>query len=229
MPENCHHFGDLSTQCVTILDASIRHHVGDRLPSMKGKYPNGLKAAMDEAEIGPTQLANEVGGTSKQQIARLADGERELTAIWAERLASRLRVSPVKLVFPDLPEPIKVPLISLVAAGKLTVQENVDSKRHVTVTDLPQGNWLALTVDGDSMNLIAPHGSTILVNRADDRLQDDKFYVFSTGEGAATFKRYRGGPTRLQPYSTNPDHETLYPENDLYVIGRVRRVITELK
>jgi predicted nucleic acid-binding protein len=41
---------------------------------------------------------------------------------------------------------------------------------------------------------------------------------------------YRGGPRpRLQPYSTNPDHETQYPSDDVSVVGRVRRVVNELR
>jgi SOS-response transcriptional repressor LexA len=198
---------------------------------MKGKWPNGLKTAMQKANKGPTELA-QLAGTSKQNVGRFADGERELTGPWAERFASHLNVSPEQLVFPGRGSLLRVPLLSWVAAGKLTAPEgasNVDAKRHVNVADLPPGAWIALTVEGDSMNLIAPPGSIILVNRADERLQDDKFYVFATSEGAATFKRFRSLPTRLQPYSTNPDHETQYPGEVLHIVGRVRRVVTDLK
>lgn len=199
---------------------------------MKGKFPNGLKSAMEFAKIGPTELAKRAG-TSKQNVKRFADAEHKLTVPWAEKFAGPLNKTPEELVFPAKRlSTIKVPLVSWVAAGRLTEVEgvmNVDAKRHVTIADLPSGAWIALTVDGDSMNLVAPSGAIILVNRADERLIDDRFYVFSTGEGAATFKRYRGNPTRFQPFSTNPDHETYYPSEVLHIIGRVRRVIIELK
>lgn len=78
------------------------------------------------------------------------------------------------------------------------------------------------------MNRVAPDGATILVNRADDRLLDGRFYVFQQGSGAATFKRYKRSPEMMQPFSTNPDHLSIPIVDDLYVFGRVRRVITDL-
>jgi len=220
---------------VTILDAFHCHRTGDTTLTMKGKYPNGLKRAMDDAEIGPTDLAKRAK-TSKQNVDRWAKGERELTAYWAEKLAPHLKVQPERLVFPQSGNlAVQVPLLSWVSAGKLADVEsieNIDAKRHVPIGSLPPGEWIALEVRGDSMDRIAPDGSIILVNRKDDRLKDDAFYVFGTESGEATFKRYRGGPNgsiRLQPYSTNPDHETLHPSGELRVLGRVRRVITDLK
>jgi SOS-response transcriptional repressor LexA len=129
-------------------------------------------------------------------------------------------------------ETMAVPVISFVSAGNLRDQPGVtkaDIERWIQVADLPAGNWVALTVQGDSMDRIAPEGSTILVNRADDRLVDGRFYVFSLRSGPATFKRYRRLPAEmLQPFSTNFDHMAIpVADEDLYVFGRVRRVITD--
>jgi hypothetical protein len=64
---------------------------------------------------------------------------------------------------------------------------------------------------------------------ADKRLVEDRFYVFTTEEGDSTFKRYRGGRVpRLQPYSTNPEHETIPAPEGLLVVGRVRRTMLDL-
>lgn len=125
----------------------------------------------------------------------------------------------------------QVPIISWVSAGRLRASHPVydgDILRYVYVTDLPPGDWLALEVDGDSMNRVAPPGSTIIVNRNDQNLIDSKYYVFGNAQGEATFKRYRADPDRLQPFSTNPDHETHYIESEMLTVGRVRRVITDL-
>jgi phage repressor protein C with HTH and peptisase S24 domain len=79
------------------------------------------------------------------------------------------------------------------------------------------------------MNLVAPDGAYIFVNKADQGLVNDKFYVFGTPEGESTFKRYRTGrPPRLQPYSTNPDHETIIPTGEIALVGRVGRVVLDL-
>lgn len=127
---------------------------------------------------------------------------------------------------------VDVPLLSLVSAGNLRDQSTVtedDIIRWIKVGELPKGDWIALEVDGDSMNRIAPHGSIVLVDRADDRLVDGKCYIFVLDSGDATFKMFRRGPNRLQPYSTNPDHMAISAErDDLYVFGRVRRVITDI-
>lgn len=200
---------------------------------MKGKYPNGLAVAIKKRQLSPAKLA-EAAGTSRQQVERLIHGEREMTAIWAERLAGPLRCAPEELVFPDLRRQ-RIPLLSWVSAGRLAVQDGVkrtDIRKYILAADLPKGDWIALEVQGDSMDRIAPDGSYIFVNCADQSLIDDEFYVFGTDEGDATFKRYRaasnGRPPRLQPYSTNPDHETLPVTEQTLTIGRVGRVIIDL-
>ncbi len=196
---------------------------------MKGKFPNGLAEAISLRKISHAALA-EAAGTSQQQVSRLASGEREMTALWADKLAGPLRTSPEQLVFPGLRR-IRVPLVSWVSAGKIASQEPVrrsDIKKYILVADLPRGDWIVLQVQGDSMDRVAPDGSFIFVNCTDQSLLNDKFYVFSTEEGT-TFKRYRAGrPPRLQPYSTNPDHETIPATADLAVLGRVGRVVTDL-
>ena len=124
-------------------------------------------------------------------------------------------------------------LLSWVSAGRLAAQEGVrksDVRRYVHLADLPKGDWVVLEVQGDSMDRVAPDGSFICVNLADQRALNDKFYVFSTPEGEATFKRFRtGNPPRLQPFSTNPDHETLQMSDGMLVLGRVGRVINDLQ
>ncbi|MDR6954183.1 SOS-response transcriptional repressor LexA [Ancylobacter sp. 3268] len=127
---------------------------------------------------------------------------------------------------------VDVPVLSMVSAGNLrhqpTVEEH-DVLRRIKIGDLPEGEWVALQVDGDSMNRVAPDGAIIVINRADTRLIDGRFYVFSLDEGEATFKMFKRDPDRLQPFSTNPDHmATPADREDLYVFGRVRRVIHDI-
>jgi SOS-response transcriptional repressor LexA len=79
------------------------------------------------------------------------------------------------------------------------------------------------------MNLVAPENSLIVVDRSDTLLQPRGFYVFATADhGEATFKRWMNRPDRLEPYSSNPAHETIYPEAPPTVIGRVRKVMLDL-
>jgi SOS-response transcriptional repressor LexA len=201
------------------------------------KWPNGLKAALTKArerdpDLGPTKLAK-LTKENKQTIDRYIKGERKIPTLVAEKLAPIVNATVSELLLIDGPSLERVPLLSWVEAGKLADHDgvtNVDIEKHIVAVDLPKGKWIALRVKGDSMDRLAPDGAIIFVDRSDDNLKEDHFYVFAVGAGAATFKRYRGGKSiRLQPFSNNPDHETIPAPDDLRVVGRVRRVVTDLR
>lgn len=185
----------------------------------------------------PSDAARAFRDINLNTIISHENGNRAISRKAAQRYAAAFNVEAGWILYGDRVEVaggglVKVPLLSLVSAGNLRNQDSVteaDIERWINVTDLPSGDWIALGVDGDSMNLIAPHGSTILVNRADDRLLENKFYVFSLGVGDATFKRYRRKPLEvLQPYSTNTEHVSIPVPSDLYVFGRVRRILIDV-
>lgn len=125
---------------------------------------------------------------------------------------------------------VAAPLISWVSAGALLQSDTIiDFSEQPTVyaPDLdPSGDWIALRVDGDSMNRISPHDSIIFVNRSDKRLVPNACYVIGDGNGGATYKRYRP-PNRWEPVSTNPEHRSfelpIGVEPD--IIGRVRKTV----
>lgn len=134
---------------------------------------------------------------------------------------------------PATDEVTQVPVVSLVSAGRLKRREGVsatDVERFMPVASLPSGDWIALIVDGDSMDRVAPDQSAILVNRADSQLIDGRFYVFNLDNGETTFKTFRREPMRLQPFSTNPDHMSIpvSSDEDFYVVGRVKRIIQDV-
>lgn len=166
---------------------------------------------------------------SVSQVSRYETGGRDPTLGHLRKLADRFSISVAELI--GDPAAKAVPLLSWVSAGRLRASHPVyesDVLRHIDVTDLPAGDWIALQIDGDSMDRVAPPGSIIIVNRKDENLIDGRFYVFGNDQGEATFKRYRDRPPRLQPMSTNPEHETHYINSDMLLIGRVHKVITEL-
>lgn len=204
----------------------------------KPKFPNGLDDAMLELGMGPTALGR-LAGYAKQNIDRWRKGERRLKPEDAAKIAPYVgrSINDLLLISEDeavpLPRGGLVPLISWVSAGRLSdtesIPKNVRPERYVMASDLGRGEWIALRVEGDSMNLVAPADAIIFVNLSDRRLVENGFYVFSEEDGESTFKRYRGGRRpRLQPYSTNPDHETIQVSNDLRVVGRVRRTLLDL-
>ena len=122
-----------------------------------------------------------------------------------------------------------VPVLSWVAATRFhEAGTNYSEVEHyVPVVDPPGKRCFALTVVGDSMNLVAPEGSTVIVNPDDDGLVVRRFYVFRQG-AETTFKRFMMNPMRLEPVSSNPLHEAIELTRETHIVGRVIRVITDL-
>lgn len=209
---------------------------------MQMDHPNNLRKAMERSEKGVSWLAEQIG-TNRQNVTRWAKGQRKLTVPWAKKIAPHLNATASELlqVEPIVPrktikkaseEAIEIPLISWVSAGKLSREDGVraaDIEKYLLADLSPKGDWIALQVIGDSMDLVARDGAILFVDRKDDRLRDNGFYVFTLDDGSTTFKRYRSGsPARLQPYSRNPDHETIATSDDMRVIGRVKRTVLDL-
>lgn len=200
------------------------------------KLPHGttmslslLRVYREKFELSQEAVA-EATGLSVSQISRFESGKRDPKLSDLENLAALFKISVGQLLGEAVS--LRIPVLSSVSAGRLWGQDGVyghNALRHISVTDLPPGDWFALEVKGDSMDRVAPEGSIIVVNTRDDRLIDDRFYVFATPSGDSTFKRYRSKPERLLPYSFNPDHERIDPEGDILVIGRVYRVIHDLR
>lgn len=122
-----------------------------------------------------------------------------------------------------------VPILAWISAGKLVgADARDDNLGHIDVAKLGPGDWIAMKVQGDSMDRISPPDSIILVNRSETRLVPNACYVVDDGEGGSTYKRYRPNPMRFEPVSTNPAHEAIFPENEPLVVGRVRRTILDM-
>ena len=177
-------------------------------------------------------------GTTSSQINKLEKGTVNLTAEWCERLAPYLKVQPGKLLRNiDLNiegeiAAYQAPLISFVQAGDFTAcmdpYEKGDYAEMVN-TSHPKPTILALKVKGESMNLVAPNGSTIIVDYCDKELVDGKFYVVRiNGDDETTFKQYRANPTRFEAYSNIQGFETIFPREGMEVIGLVVEVLNRL-
>jgi len=150
------------------------------------------------------------------------------------QVAAALGTTPEWLAFGAGDESVRrVPKISWVSAGAFQVADSVtqfDEFPKIEVPGLPDGDWFILQVEGDSMDRISPPESLIVVNRKDKRLVPNACYIIQDGNGGATYKRYRQGPVRFEPVSTNPIHEAIFPDNDNMpiIFGRVRRTMLEL-
>ena len=193
--------------------------------------PENLKRLRDGAKLSQPRLAK-LAGVSQQLISQLENG-LNLTTKKLPEIARALNVSVYEIddnFAPDAATVIAVPQISWVSAGALALPDaEIETQDHPIVLEPgldPDGDWIALRVDGDSMNRISPHDSIIFVNRRDRRLVPNACYVIGDGDGGATYKRYRP-PNSWEPVSTNPVHKPfeLASGTEPDIIGRVRKTI----
>ena len=75
---------------------------------------------------------------------------------------------------------------------------------------------------GDSMDKLVSEEGYVVVDPDQRELLDNKVYAFRNEHGESTFKRYRESPGRLEPCSSNPEHQPMrLGVEPLTVIGRV--------
>lgn len=182
-------------------------------------------------------------GLTQQQLADLVGVKQPTVAGWESgkhghlrnriaRLAEVLGKKPQWIEFghdhDDVAEGdhlpiVNVPQISWVAASQFVEiadpYEPGDSEGTVPI-QYSRATLIALRVEGDSMDREFPPGVTIIVDYADKELVDGCFYVFRVGD-CATLKRWKAVPPRLEPFSSNPDHEPIFPDDCVEVVGRV--------
>jgi phage repressor protein C with HTH and peptisase S24 domain len=195
--------------------------------------PDNLKRLREERRLSQPRLA-ELAGVTQQLISQLERGEN-LTTRKLPQIARALGVQAH-----DIDESYNfhaaagaiqsVRLISWVSAGALTSSDaETDTEDAPIILEPgldPNGDWIALRVDGDSMNRISPHDSVIFVNRRERQLVPNACYIIGDGNGGATYKRYRP-PNIWEPVSTNPAHKpiVLPPGEEPDIIGRVRKTV----
>lgn len=162
----------------------------------------------------------------RSTIYKITKGDRDVSAEEAEAIA---RITKEPLPSAEIGQWVSVPVISWVQAGNLQKPEVVsaiEDAPRVMAPDLdPRGEWIALKVEGDSMNRISPPESVIFVNLRDKKLVPNACYVISDEDGSSSYKRFR--PGRFEPVSTNKKHKPfrLKNGNEPRVIGRVRKTV----
>jgi SOS-response transcriptional repressor LexA len=122
-----------------------------------------------------------------------------------------------------------LPIVGLVSAG--TWREGFEHVRgHMPSPDGTLGNHaFVVIVEGDSMNKVVADGEAVIVDPGQRDLLPRRYYVVRNGSGETTFKQYQEQPARLEPCSTNPAHQTIYPgQEEFIVVGRVMKAVRDL-
>ena len=188
---------------------------------------NQIAAVRKRAGLKIDELAEKTG-LSTTYIWRMERGERNVSLKNLQKMAEALGVAPSELIEQ---KPVSdVPILSWVSAGMMArddVQQDVIGEIRMSDLD-PRGEWVALRVEGDSMDRISPPGSLILVDLTDKALVPNACYIITDGDSRASYKRFRSNPPRFEPVSTNPSHEPIFPDGEPAVIGRVRRSLIDM-
>lgn len=193
-------------------------------------------------------MAREARGYSQAELGELVGKAQTAISSWernrttptredVQRVADKLRVPASDIEGKDgsayqAPTFREVPVISWVSAGRLTDPGELTTMTgdKLMIADLPNAEYFATVVRGDSMDRISPEDSRIIVNASDRDPRPGRYYLFSL-RGEATYKRFANDPVvRLEPYSTNPANPIIFPkaDKDWSVIGRVVRSYIDL-
>lgn len=222
---NCSDFGDKSKRDVAILEADLLRGFSYNIFMVI----NWVEAALAHSQLKQAELARQLSHRfgwreDRSVINKILKGRRMLDA---KEMLDISEITGFPLPVDESTPAQNIPLVSWVSAGALARDDVADEQLgKIIVSDLPKGDWIALRVEGTSMDRISPPESIIFIDRSDKRLVSNALYVIDDGEGNATYKRYRPGPPpRFEPVSTDPAHEPIFFENDPLIIGRVRRSV----
>ncbi len=205
---------------------------------MKMALKDIVATRLDQLNLGAVEAAT-AGGIERTYIRDILEDKKK--SVRADKIAglaralhldpgalSEGRMVPIdEIVAGDTGN--RIILVSSVSAGALLRDDISDEALgSVSAPDLPPGDYIALRVEGTSMDRISPPDSVIIVNRADKRLVANACYVIADEDGTATYKRYRPGPDRFEPVSTFDEHKTIFPDHEPTIVGRVKMTMLEM-
>ncbi|WP_455475011.1 S24 family peptidase [Bartonella sp. B30(2025)] len=185
----------------------------------------------------PAEAARAIPSININTLNSNENGNRAISRQMAVHYGQVFNVDPGWILYgeSDLENPsliTNVPLISWISAGELSEQDGIMDFSDYPIAEavnLPAGKWIALRVDGASMNKISPPDSIIFVNTQDKKLVPNACYIIADESGQATYKRYRPNDTPpFQPASYDKTIKAPKLEGAISIIGRVRRTVLDM-
>lgn len=165
--------------------------------SVIGKFPNGLRDAMNAADIGPTALGR-LADIPKQDIDRWARQERRLMPEAAAKLAPHLNTSANRLLL--LPDGVRKTTTIVGRAGAATDGRVVMAvgQGGLGTVSIPEGaseESKAIEVEGYSMGVLAD-GALVFYTETHAAPTDDMLglvVVVGTSDGSVLLKKLLRG------------------------------------
>ncbi|QEH81022.1 LexA family transcriptional regulator [Sphingomonas sp. C8-2] len=182
--------------------------------------PDEIRAAMAARGLTVRQLAGLAKMNENHLTKSLGAAGRRFTVSEMDRIRAVLIDDDDPNAEP--PQIRTIPLLGEVPAGALApALQRAGRRLAVSDPETPPRAY-ALTVRGDSMDLIVPDGSTLVIDPDDLKLWPGRRYVVQTEDGQTTFKEFQADPARLVPCSSNPEHkEIMLGSEPVKVLGRV--------
>jgi repressor LexA len=201
------------------------------MSNLSEAIPNRVRALRAERGWSLAELADRAG-TTASQIMKLEKSQRKLDLNWIERLAKAFGIPTGELMgqADHLPlNPFLIPLVGEIAAGNWR-----EAIQHYEEMIFPPVDGLskaafALRTRGDSMDRVIPDGGYVVIDPGEADLREGKVYAVMNSEGETTIKRFRSDPARLEPCSTNPEHQPISLGREQFtVIGMARGAFVPL-
>lgn len=216
----------------------LKAWVKQTYPLAKQEYDLKQKDLAAELKISQPVVHSLLSGNrniQENEISILEKHFRSSFKEFSENYTDNSKLPSARQAPPSISGAIRVPLVSWVSAGAMAKDEHYQDDFNdypiAYAPDLdPNGDWIALRVDGRSMDKISPHDSIIFVNRNEKNLVPNACYVVSDGNGGATYKRYKS-PNQFEAVSTKSnEYKTITFEQgqEPEIIGRVRKTILSM-
>ena len=185
--------------------------------------PAEIRSAMDRHGMTVRSLAAAVGMNENYLTKSLSGARRfqveemdSIRRLLADRDADEAGRDPIRTI----------PLLGDVPAGRFDWREQQTGRQVAVDRETPRRAY-ALKVMGDSMDLVAPEGTTLIIDPDDVELWPGRKYIVRTQDGRTTFKEFQPDPARLVPCSSNDEHrDILLGSEPIDVLGRVFSYIT---
>ena len=189
---------------------------------MKIDIGKNIRLLRGNAGLTQQQLGDKIG-MSQSIVGKLEMETRSMKIDVLEKIAEALDVSLSELIFKAHPFPYRhVPIRGAVNAGDPMITFDDLTDYETVAFDTERGDFFALKVQGQSMDKVAPDGSTIIVDpKQTDPQALHKQPIVALQDGEVIFKIWDNTLKLFQPKSTRDDYDPIPAKYGAEILGKV--------
>jgi repressor LexA len=189
---------------------------------MKIDIGKNIRLLRGNAGLTQQQLGDKIG-MSQSIVGKLEMETRSMKIDVLEKIAEALDVSLSELIFKAHPFPYRhVPIRGVVNAGEPMITFDDLTDYETVAFDTERGDFFALKVQGQSMDKVAPDGSTIIVDpKQTDPQALHKQPIVALQDGEVIFKIWDNTLKLFQPKSTRDDYDPIPAKYGAQILGKV--------